>query len=377
MEIKLLTKDFLEKNIQSFIDVLSEFNEEYWTEREFLIDLPQKWSSSIVAIEGQSIAGYIIVSRKQASYHIHKFMVNAEFRSKGLGKEMFGYLINTVLNEGNHVLTLKVYSYNSRAINFYQNLGFVGVRRSEDLLNMEFKPKKKIAAIHQPNFIPWAGYFHKLLLSDVFVFFDDVQFPRGKSYGSRALIKTNSGELWLTVPVSSKGDLLNFNGVYISNETTWSDKLLKTISFSYKKSPYFELYFPAIASILGKKWLRLVDLNIELITTIAGLMDYHGSFIKSSEMGIPVKKAGGEEKILAILSELEVTDYISGTGAGSKRFVMNESFEKAGINLIWQSFNPPVYPQLYKTFIPNLSIIDILFNVGPSTKDVILMNNAI
>lgn len=377
MEIKLLSKDFLEKNVQSFIDVLSEFNEEYWTEQEFLIDLPLKWSSSIVAVEGQSIAGYIIVSRKQASYHIHKFMVNAKFRSKGLGKKMFGYLTNNIINEGNVVITLKVYLHNSRAIKFYQNLSFVDVRRSEDLLEMEFKHKKKVVAIHQPNFIPWAGYFHKLLLSDVFVFFDDVQFPRGKSYGSRALIKTNSGELWITVPVSSKGDLLSFNEVCISNETTWSEKLLKTISFSYKKSPYFELYFPLISSILSQRYIKLVDLNVELITTIARQMDYHGTFIKSSEMGVAVKEAGGEEKILAILSELQATDYISGTGAGSQRFVRNESFEKAGVNLIWQLFNPPVYPQLYKTFISNLSIIDILFNMGPGSKDVILMNNVV
>jgi hypothetical protein len=290
---------------------------------------------------------------------------------------MLGHLLNKLMEDKLFAVSLKVYADNLKAVNFYLKHGFVKKKQDGALIEMEYINKKMVVAIHQPNFIPWAGFFHKLLLSDVFVFFDDVQFPRGKSFGSRALIKTSTGEQWLTVPVLSKGDFLNFNEISISNETNWSAKLLKTISFSYKKAPYFDLYYPSISNILDQKHSKLANLNIELITKIAELMNYDGSFAKSSQMGLTVQESSGEEKILAILSELKATDYISGTGAGSQRFVRNESFEKAGINLIWQSFNPPVYQQLYKTFIPNLSIIDILFNLGPLTKDAILQNHAI
>ena len=96
-----------------------------------------------------------------------------------------------------------------------------------------------IASIHQPNYLPWVGYFNKIVRSDVFVIFDDVQFPIGKKgfFGNRNQIKTNSGQLWLTVPVLRKGYRdLRTSEIKINNSTDWQKKHLRSISLNYKKT---------------------------------------------------------------------------------------------------------------------------------------------
>ena len=97
-------------------------------------------------------------------------------------------------------------------------------------------------AIHQPNFMPWLGYFHKMSMVDIFILLDDVQVPQGKSFASRALVKNNLGELWVTVPTIDKSDKKNFHEIQIVN-SNWKAKTHKTIKLAYQKSPFFNTYF--------------------------------------------------------------------------------------------------------------------------------------
>ncbi|HEX2976265.1 MAG TPA: WbqC family protein, partial [Bacteroidales bacterium] len=172
------------------------------------------------------------------------------------------------------------------------------------------------AAIHQPNFIPWTGYFHKISMVDKFVFFDDVQFPRGKTFGSRVKIKTANGEAWITVPVLSKGDLVNFNEIKIDNSSPWQRKSMKTIELSYKKARFFEKYHESFSSVFLQKYEKLSDLNISMIKYLSEALGLNVSFHLSSE--IPFEGGNAEDKILVILKELQATTYVSGSGAGSR-----------------------------------------------------------
>jgi hypothetical protein len=231
------------------------------------------------------------------------------------------------------------------------------------------------AAIHQPNFLPWLGYFHKISMVDKFVFFDDVQFPRGKTYGNRVKIKTNNGETWITVPVLSKGDMQNFNEILINNTFPWQRKILKTIELSYKKAGSFEKYYDGFSSVFLNEYEKLTDLNIALIRYFSDAMGLKVSFYMSSEIDSKPDE-NAEDKILGILRHVGAERYVSGSGAGSRRYIDEERFRSEKIDIVWQKFISPVYAQLWGgDFLPDLSIIDLLFNCGEESLTVLKKSN--
>ena len=226
-----------------------------------------------------------------------------------------------------------------------------------------------IVSIHQPNYIPWIGFFNKLLLSDTYVVFDDVQFPRGKDYANRNQIKTNNGKMWLTASVLGKKDLKPWNQIEINNNG-WKEKHLKNIKSFYQKSPYFERYYPVLEKIYKQDHKLLIDLNIDLIIGLLICIGKHDlNMVLSSNIKTELT---GLDKILYILKNQKATKYISGDGEGSKRYINEQLFKDNNIELIWQEYKHPTYKQLHGEFIPYLSILDLLFNEGPNTKEIIL-----
>ena len=225
-----------------------------------------------------------------------------------------------------------------------------------------------IVSIHQPNYIPWLGFFHKLLLSDTYVVFDDVQFPRGKDYANRNQIKTNNGKMWLTASVLGKKDLKPWNQIEI-NDNGWREKHLKNIKSFYQKSPYFDTYYSMIEYIYNQNQKLLIELNLDLILLFLGCLDKDIDIITSSNIKT---KLIGLDKILYILKEIGATEYISGDGEGAKRYIDEQLFKDNNIKLIWQNYKHPTYKQLHGDFIPYMSILDLIFNEGPNSKDIIL-----
>ncbi len=225
-------------------------------------------------------------------------------------------------------------------------------------------------AIHQPNFMPWLGYIHKISLVDCFVFFDDVQFPRGKTFGNRVKIKTNNGESWITVPVLSKGELSDFNEIHINNAIPWQRKILKTIELAYAKAKYFEKYRKGFSEVFLSPYNRLSELNVSMLSYLAEAIGIRVTFKFSSEI-LAGEVTSPEDKIISILKSLNASLYISGSGAGSVRYIDEERFRAENILLEWQHFSSPVYPQLWGPFIPDLSIIDMLFNCGDETLQIL------
>lgn len=216
------------------------------------------------------------------------------------------------------------------------------------------------AVILQSNYIPWKGYFDLIHDADVFVFYDNVQYTKN-DWRNRNKVKTPHGLTWLTIPTGTDLSLLICE-VTIS-DNTWQKKHWKTIEQNYSKSPYFELYRPMFEALyLQRNWSNLSDLNQTFIRTIATeLLGIKTEFRDAREFNAQGHK---QDRLLDILGKLGASRYISGPAA--KDYIEPARFEAAGIELVWKDYSGyPEYPQRYPPFEHGVSILDLLFNVGP------------
>jgi len=216
-------------------------------------------------------------------------------------------------------------------------------------------------AIHQPNYLPWMGYFYKMSRADVFVFLDTVQFSKG-SYQNRVKIKTPNGTAWLTQPVSTsgKGSLLT-RDVEFSNDS-WPEKHYKTLTASYARSSFWETYEKDLRALLSESSETLVPANVSLIEWMARQAGIDVDFRIASGLGVD---DDDPSKRLARIVRA-VGGRVSVHGSGALEYHDESVFEKNGIALEYSDFEHPVYPQLWDDeFVPGLSMVDAMFNVGP------------
>ncbi|MBI1829453.1 MAG: WbqC family protein [Thaumarchaeota archaeon] len=227
-----------------------------------------------------------------------------------------------------------------------------------------------ILTAHQPVYLPWLGLFHKIALADKFVFFNEVQYLP-KDWMNRNKIKTPAGEIWLTVPVLRKGYRdMNTSEIEINNDTDWKRKHLKSILINYKKAPYFGKYFNFLEETYSKDWRYLADLNEHMLKWFLEQLGIDIVFVKASDFKFQGAKS---ELVLDMCKQIGADLYIF--GSLGKEYAKVEDFKKHGIQLIFQEYKHPVYPQMHDNFIPNLSVIDLLFNCGPNSLDIIMSNN--
>lgn len=224
-------------------------------------------------------------------------------------------------------------------------------------------------AIHQPNFLPWSGYFHKISQVEKFVFLDDVQLERGKSYTQRSKILIGNEAKWITVPIVNKSETTLIRDARVDESVVWKRKMLKTIELNYKKTPGFEAVFPILQGIMNSTSGFLVDYNIPLIYGISDYLGLETEFSLASELHIPLS-VHGKDKIIGINKALNADTYLSGRGAGSIRYIEQSDYIDAGIKLEWQEYTAKEYPQGKNTpFIPGLSILDLIFNCGKEARE--------
>ncbi len=215
----------------------------------------------------------------------------------------------------------------------------------------------KIIAIHQPNYLPWLGYFYKISQSDVFVFLDDVQFSN-QGMHNYTYLKTANGPYRLKYPVNQKfGDTIK--QVSSKDQLDWKKKHLDTIVLNYKKAPYFEEAFEDYKQILIQEYQDIVDMNTTFIFFYANKMGINTKFVRSSELNIESNRT---EKIIDICKALDGNVYYSGTGA--KAYQTNEEYDSQGIELRYSVFSPVEYPQLWNEFQSNVSALDYFMNCG-------------
>lgn len=225
----------------------------------------------------------------------------------------------------------------------------------------------RTAAIMQPTYLPWIGYFDLMDRSDIFVLLDSVQFDKC-SWQQRNRIKAPSGELLLTVPVFSKGKRdQRICEVEIDQTGNFEEKHIKTLEHYYGKAPFFANYMNEIATILRKKHQYLAEVTIELINWLKGAMGIESELTRSSSLGVQGRKV---ELLVAICKSVRAERYLS--PIGSKAYIDEDNlFPQNNIELEFQDFEHPIYAQLYDGFIPYLSAIDLLFNEGGRSLEVI------
>lgn len=224
-------------------------------------------------------------------------------------------------------------------------------------------------SIHQPNYIPWLGFFNKILQSDIYIVFDDVQFPRGKDFAYRNKIKTPQGGKWLSLPVSNKSELVEWRHALLSTDVDWRTEHLNHITAAYKNAPYYTEVFTLLETIYDKDYTTIQDLNLAIIQAVLDIYNWEGRVVKSSELNINER---GLDKIIGLLTEVSATSYITGVGAGSQRYIDETVFDNNDIELQYQDFTHPEYLQQHGNFEANMSIIDLLFNEGFNSKQFVL-----
>ena len=226
----------------------------------------------------------------------------------------------------------------------------------------------KTIAIHQPNYIPWLGFFHKMAGCDTFVLLDTVQFPRGRSFAARNRVKTHNGTTYLTIPVSVPGDegKATYREVRFAG-TKWKRKHLKTVEMNYKKAPFFEEVYPLFAEPV-EKHDDFVDLTVALIGNIAEYLGIDTQRVLLSDL---MDDFGEKTQLIVdICQALDANAYLSGTGGG-KEYNDKQLLNEHGIELRYDDFEHPAYPQLWGDFESHLSILDLLFNCGPESAEIL------
>jgi hypothetical protein len=213
-------------------------------------------------------------------------------------------------------------------------------------------------AIHQPNYLPYPGFFAKLALSDIFVIYDTAQFSRGE-YMNRNVVRnfSNNGCIWLTLPVGKK----NFKNVCIKDiqitDTSIFEKHQRTLTSLYSKAPFFD---EKLCSKIGEKHKNLAEHNFSLISFfINNLYIKKPKIVFSSEFAVNGKST---QAIISLIKSLGGTEYIS--GVGGRGYLEENLFEKNNIKLSYINYKPLTYTQIHPGFVENVSIVDAIFNIG-------------
>ncbi len=223
-------------------------------------------------------------------------------------------------------------------------------------------------SIMQPTYLPWTGYFKMILDSDLFIFLDDVQFET-RCFQSRNKILVNKLPKLISVPVNRKNKFDQLiNEVQINYDTDWVNKHLRTIYLNYKNHPFFDEIYIIIKDILEKNEKKLVDLNCSLIKNICAYIGIKTKFEYSSSFKIKQKKT---QKILGLLKATGGSFYLTPERTkdylGKGELLKSQNIEISFINYICKKYNQ----KNLREFQSHLSIIDLLFNFGKNSKNLL------
>jgi len=227
----------------------------------------------------------------------------------------------------------------------------------------------KTVVIHQPDFMPYLGFFHRLSSADLYVVLDNVQFLSGsKSWHNRDKIKTRNGtEAWLTVPTQKMPQKTPINEIMIAEGKEWRNSHLNLLKHNYRVAPFFAEIWPIVECLYSGNELMLADFTLSSIRMLMEQFDIQIEMLMASELDI----TGSSNDLLAdILKKTGATTYLSGIGA--REYFDPAPFHQAGVQVTWQQFKHPEYPQLHGPFVPYLSSLDLLFNCGRNSARSIL-----
>ncbi len=222
-------------------------------------------------------------------------------------------------------------------------------------------------AISQPGYLPWTGFFDLIDQVDQFVLLDDAQFVK-QSWDQRNRIKSPTGFQWLTVPVTFRGRMgQSLCEVEIREPQFWQ-KHLRSVEVNYGKARYFETYFPQLKEILERCGpdQRLIDLNIALIQWLAGELLVRTPMVRASTLGVEGKRSA---RLVSVCKLAGATDYLTPRSA---TYLLDDlgMFAEGGVKVWFQNYTHPEYDQRFPPFLPYASALDLLFNKGPESGEI-------
>src|SRR3989338_707273 len=231
-----------------------------------------------------------------------------------------------------------------------------------------------IAALHQPNFLPYLGFFDKMKKADLFLIRDEVLFVR-KEYHQRNKIRINSNDnlnhpqsKWLKVPVFEQEDYIMNIGIdnrFLAGGKPWRENMLHEVKASYHGSIYFSEYFQGFSDIISGVDAGLLSLNMKLIDFLRTKFDIDTKIVLASKLGLKdahYQKTDASLDIIDICKEVGAKTYLS--GIGGKDYLDLKRFEEEGIKVDFQEYVHPTYKQRYPGFVSYMCALDALFNVG-------------
>ena len=223
--------------------------------------------------------------------------------------------------------------------------------------------QNKIVAIHQPDFLPYFGFFKKMYLADAFIYLDNVQISRG-GWTDRDKIKTRQGAQWIKVNIKKANLHEKIRNVKISYDYDWQSKSLSLIYENYKLSRHFEEIYLIVKKIFSYSPEYLIDFNLRALDILRELLGIKNKIFFSSDFNTTKTK---NDLLVELLKKVNANTYLSGQGA--KDYLEEKIFLENNLNVIYNNFDRPIYEQQYKDkkdymFIEDLSIIDYLFNCG-------------
>jgi len=222
----------------------------------------------------------------------------------------------------------------------------------------------KLISIHQPNFLPWPGFFHKWMLADLFIVLDTVQYEKNE-WQNRNRIKTTQGAQWVTVPVCFRYPE-KISEVMIADHR-WARKVCRSIEQAYAKAPYFGMYWASLHDVFNQPYEHLRDLNIEFIRLIGDAVGCSAPLVLASEMDVDTIEP--TQRLIQLCAAVNGDGYLS--GQEGRTYLQRGVFARSGLELYFQQVKAPEYPQLHGEFMAHLSVLDILFNTGADASVVI------
>jgi len=230
-----------------------------------------------------------------------------------------------------------------------------------------------IISANQPYFAPFSGFFYKAFLSDVLIILDEIQFPHGTTWISRNRFKNDQGPLWLTIPIWKKGlGEQNINQVRSCYEGRWPRKHLESFKSAYGNAPYLVDHLSFIEGLFASRWEKLIDLNLAIIRHLMNCLQIQTRLVLLSELRV---KARGTQLLIEICKALGAPAFLAQSQA--KKYLEVDLFQKEGIELRFFRYTAPIYPQLWGDFLANLSTLDLLFNCGPKSREILLRHQPV
>lgn len=223
---------------------------------------------------------------------------------------------------------------------------------------------KRVVTIHQPNYLPWLGFFGKIKKSECFVILDNVGFDR-EGLTQRNKIRVANGWSWLTLPVSKSPIGTPINEITLANDR-WQRKHWKTINESYIKTDYFKTFGSFFEGLYREDYEYICQVNEKIIFYLLNCFGIDVEVVRASSLNRNPESMK-TDLLIEILKEVGAETYIS--GPSGKNYLEREKFKNCGINLEFFEFTHPVYKQRYPGFEPGMAAIDLLFNLGEKSKE--------